>query len=936
MLHHLPKFALTGTGSLALLTLALTARPTEKQNVSVPAGFAVLQENCLRCHNADVKSGGIDFSTRQAALKSGALLSQQSEKSPILLQVKAGKMPPTGKLPDASIRALETWIRAGAVYPQAAVKQAEKPLWSFQPISRPTVPKTKYDKLAINPIDRFLFAEMVQQNLTPSAPADKRTLLRRVSIDLTGLRPTPQEIAAFLADKLPNAYEKVVDRLLASSAYGERWGRHWLDVVRFGESTGYEQNHVRSTAWHYRDYVIRAFNQDKPFADFVTEQLAGDVVGRGKPEIETGTGFLVAGIHDTVGIQTEEGTRQQRSNDLDDMVATTSAAFLGMTVACARCHDHKFDPIPQKDYYRMMAAFAGVKHGERPLGEPKEDTREEQENLRIKITQTTNKINALDGIARERLTKANEPDKARPAVNARRNEDTFAPVMAKFVRFTIAETRDGTEPCLDELQIFAQGTDGNIALASSGAKATASGLLPGYVVHQIPHLNDGKLGNDFSWISSKAGTGWAQIELPKVVAVNRVLWSRDGGELARFDDRLPMVYRIEISQDGKVWQTVSTDSDRALKGDYIHPNQLQAALTDAEKVQRKALVTERQKHKEALDDVTDGLMAYLGQFTTPDPIHLLNRGDVMLRGELVSPGGLTQLAKLPGELPLKASESESARRLALAKWITHADNPLTARVWVNRVWQYHFGSGIVATSSDFGRNGTPPTHPALLDYLAKDFQESGGKIKRLHKRLVMSYAYRQSNANNLKNAARDAGNRYLWRMPLRRMEAEAVRDSILQSSGKLDRRMGGAGYALFKYTVVNIGIYEPLDEYKPETWRRAVYQQTVRAVQDDLLGSLDLPECSLRAPKRDNTTTALQALSLLNGNFLTQQAGFFAERVKQTAGTDAKAQAVQAFRFAFGRTPNAVETQGAVQLIRTYGLPSLCRALLNANEFLYY
>lgn len=936
MLHPLIKITFTATGSLALLTLAMIARPIEKPQTSLPQGFTILQENCLRCHNANVKSGGIDFSTREAALKSGALLSKQSEKSSILLQVKAGKMPPTGKLPSNSINAIEKWLLAGAVYPESTVKTADKPLWSFQPISRPTVPKTKYDHLAINPIDRFLFAEMVKQNLTPSVPADKRTLLRRVSIDLTGLPPTPQEIAAFLTDKSPKAYEKVVDRLLASPAYGERWGRHWLDVVRFGESTGYEQNHVRPTAWHYRDWVIRAFNQDKPFAEFVTEQLAGDVVGKGKPEIETGTGFLVAGVHDTVGIQTEEGTRQQRSSDLDDMVATTSAAFLGMTVACARCHDHKFDPIPQKDYYRMMAAFAGVKHGERPLGEPDEDAREKQENLRIQITQLTNKINAMDGIARERLTKQNEPNAKRPAISARLNEDTFAPVMAKFVRFTILATRDNTEPCLDELQIFAQGNNGNLALASSGARATASSLLPGYAVHQIPHLNDGKLGNEFSWISKEAGTGWAQIELPKVFAVNRVLWSRDGSELARFDDRVPMSYRIEISLDGKAWQTVSTEAGRALKGDYIHPNQLQAVLTDAENAERKALLAERQKQKDALAKMTGGMMAYIGQFSTPDPIHLLNRGDVMQRGEIVPPGGLTKLAKLPGELPINENSSESERRLALAKWITHPDNPLTARVFVNRVWQYHFGSGIVATPSDFGRNGTPPTHPALLDYLAQNFQENGGKIKRLHKQLMMSYVYRQSNANNSQNAARDAGNRYLWRMPLRRMEAEAVRDSILQTSGKLDRRMGGAGFPLFKYTIVNIGIYEPLDEYKPETWRRAVYQQTVRAVQDDLLGSLDLPECSLRAPKRDNTTTALQALSLLNGNFLTQQAGFFAERVKQSAGTDANVQAAQAFRLAFGRTPNATETRGAVQLIRTYGLPALCRALLNANEFLYY
>ena len=922
-------------GSFALLTLAVIARPGEQPPVS-SEGFAVVKENCLRCHNGQVKSGGIDLSTKGAALQTGAINPKNSVLSRAWIQVKTGKMPPTGKLSDASIRAVEKWILAGAVYPQTSAKHAESPLWSFQPITKPQVPKTQYDALAKNAVDRFVFAEMVKQNITPSAPADKRTLLRRVSVDLTGLPPTAQEVVAFLADSSPNAYEKVVDRLLASPAYGERWGRHWLDVVRFGESTGYEQNHVRPTAWHYRDWVIRAFNEDKPFADFVTEQLAGDVVGRGNPNIETGTGFLVAGIHDTVGIQTEEGTRQQRSNDLDDMVATTSAAFLGMTVACARCHDHKFDPIPQKDYYRIMAAFAGVKHGERNLSELDDKTRDAQEALRIQITQATNRINAIDGTARERIAKQNGTERARPAVTSRRSEDTFAPTRAKFVRFTVLATSDGAESCLDELQIFAQGSEGNLALASNGAKATASSLLSGYVEHQISHLNDGRFGNEFSWISASKGTSWAQIELPRLYSVNRMVWSRDGSEIPRFDDRLPVAYRIELSLDGKQWQTASTEAGRAPKGDYIHPDRLLAVLTDAEKDQRKALIGERQKQKDALAKITSGTMAYIGQFGTPDPIYLLNRGDVMQRTELMEPAGLTRLAKLPGDLPLKPNASDAERRLALAHWITAPENPLAARVFVNRIWQHHFGVGIVATPSDFGRNGTPPTHPALLDYLAQDFGANGGKIKRLHKLLVTSYIYCQSNADNPKNSARDAGNLYLWRMSLRRMEAEAVRDSILQTSGKLDRRMGGAGYPLFKYKIVNVGIYDTLDEYTPETWRRSVYQQYVRAVQDDLLGSLDLPECSLRAPKRDNTTTALQALSLLNGNFVTQQAGFFAERVTQSAGADVNAQAAQAFRCAFGRTPTAKETQGAVQLIRAYGLPALCRALLNANEFLYY
>jgi len=855
-----------------------------------------------------------------------------------------------------------------AVLTAAALAEGNAPQeathWSLRPIKRPGVPTIQNPISKIqNPIDSFILAELRESGLELSAPADRRALIRQVTVDLTGLPPTPGEVESYLSDRSDRSYENLVDRLLASPAYGERWARHWLDVVRFGESTGYEQNHLRNNAWPYRDYVIRSLNEDKPYDRFVSEQLAGDVLGKGDPNIEPATGFLVAGVHDNVGIQEEEGTRQQRANDLDDMVATTGEAFLGVTVGCAKCHNHKFDPIPQMDYYRMAACFAGVRHGERSLGSEvlTESERAELASLPSKISAANNGVQEIELAAREVVLKSRGQKPApRAAVNARRNVDDFPPIEAKFVRFTILATRDASEPCLDELQVFGPDGSRNLALASNGARATTSSLLPGFAIHQIAHLNDGLFGNDESWISATKGSGWAQIELPKPETVRRVIWSRDADEIPRFDDRIPSAYRIEVSTDGFGWKTVSTEEGRAGSSDYVHPNALVAALTDDQTKKRAKLIAERDAlnaRKSALESAT---RAYIGQFSAPDSVYFLNRGDVMQRGEAVSPGALSRIPAISGPELVDAKLPESERRIALARWIIDPRNPLTARVIVNRLWHHHFGRGLVATPSDFGRMGVPPSHPELLDWLASelmspttdDRQPTTGNaiqnpkskiqnpvpwsLKRIHRLIVTSHTYRQSSKVTPEGQAKDAGNMLLWRAPLRRMEAEAVRDSVLAVSGKLDRRMGGPGFRLFKYRVVNVAIYEPLDEFGPETWRRGIYSQNARAVKDDVLCAFDCPESSQRFPRRESTTTALQALSLLNGAFVVQQSAFFAERVRKESGPNPKDQARRAFQFAFGRSPDSAESAAAESVIMTQGLPALCRALFNANEFLYY
>ncbi|HEY1628425.1 MAG TPA: DUF1549 domain-containing protein, partial [Tepidisphaeraceae bacterium] len=369
-----------------------------------------------------------------------------------------------------SIAVISLWTGSHGRIAHAATALEPSAEWAFQPVVHREIPITANPSWVLTPVDAFVLSRMQSHGLSPAVPASKRELLRRVTFDLSGLPPTWEETAAFIADNSPTAYEKVVDRLLASPRYGQRWGKHWLDVVRYGESNGYEQNHLRPNAWPYRDYVINAFNDDKPYDRFITEQLAGDVVAHGDRTIEPATGFLVAGVHDTVGIATVEGTRQQRASDLDDIVSTTSATFLGLTVGCARCHDHKFDPIPQRDYYRMIAIFAGVQHAERALSKERSPAeKRELDAITARLKQVTAGIATIDADAKAAAdiaqTKAAGADGAlRPAVSARQNIDDFPPVTARFVRLTILATNDGSEPCLDELEIFGPGSADNLAL----------------------------------------------------------------------------------------------------------------------------------------------------------------------------------------------------------------------------------------------------------------------------------------------------------------------------------------------------------------------------------------------------------------------------------------------------------------------------------------
>ncbi len=910
---------------------------------------AILVDQCVSCHGPTQKKGGLDLSRRATALKGGksgtAIVLGSPDASLLIDKVTAGEMPPKGALGPEQVAAVRAWIKAGATYASEPLspRRAGPDWWSLRPIRTVSPPErrrhpdhaTDPTDWVKTPIDAFILAGLKATGLAPAPAADPATLIRRVTFDLTGLPPSPEAVDAFVAavETDPRAFETLVDKLLASPQYGERWGRHWLDVVRFGESQGYETNLPRPGAWPYRDYVIRAFNRDTPFPQFALQQLAGD--GDTTDWLtQAATGFLVGGTHDIVGNQTIEGMLQQRADDLDDMITATGTTFLGLTIQCARCHDHKFDPIAQKDYYGFQAIFAGVNHAERELAAPdSEGRRREAAAIAAELAQIEQRLDA-----QEPLAKPDRDSPVRPVVNARRNVERFEPVKARMVRLTILATSDRTEPCLDEVEVYTTASAGrppahNVALASAGGKASASSEYPDAPIHKIAHLNDGRLGNGASWISRVPGKGIITVAWPAPVMIDRVVWARDRDEVYR--DRLATEYYVEVALEPGQWQVVASSLDRVRYNANLSAPKSANATDDAapEAARERAELTAHQaKLRARLSQLRATLKVYAGTFSQPGPTHVLVRGDPTRKGPEVGPA---TVAALGPRLVLDASTPELERRSALAQWLADPANPLPARVMVNRVWHYHFGRGIVATPSDFGFNGAPPSHPELLDWLASTYIAGGWRLKPIHRLIVTSAAYRQSSRLDLKALAIDRDNRLLWRMMPRRLEAESLRDAILATSGRLDTRMGGPGYNIWEPNTNYVAVYKPRVELGPDAFRRMVYQFKPRSQPDPTFSAFDCPDAALVAPRRNVSTTAVQALNLLNSRFVIQQATYFAQRLEAEAGPDPGRQVERGFRLAFGRGPSVAERNAAVALIGAHGSAAFCRALYNANEFVY-
>ena len=918
---------------LAALPLVRAADSIPPPRPVVAADFdrdiqPILRKHCLACHGPDRQRGGLRLDRAAGAPAGGdsgaAIVPGNPGRSPLLIRMAsndpAERMPPKGdRLTAAEIATLTRWVEKGAKWPAAAAADTAPDHWAFESVVRPPLPRTL--AAARNPIDAFVLARLEAAGLTHSPEADRRTLIRRLKFDLLGLPPTPEEVDAFEADRSPDAYEKLVERYLASPHFGERWAQHWLDVVRFAESHGFEMNWERPAAWPYRDYVIKSFNNDKPFDRFAREQLAGDVLGA-----DEATGFLVAGAWDQVKSPDPVLTAQQRADELHDVIGTTGSAFLGLTVGCARCHNHKFDPVSQADYYRVKAVFAGVQHGERPWKQA--DRSAELTAVRAGLSKTEAALARLEPLADP---KANTP--RRTAVNSRLNIDRFASVKAHAVRFVVSAANQ-YEPCLDELEFF---TPDGTRIDCAGVKLRSSGDYPGAAIHKLEHLTDGRHGNSRSWISNEVGRGWTEVEFIQPVELGRIAWGRD--REGKYTDRTPTHYRIDVWTTEYRWETVASSADRLPFGTAAEYPQ---ALSPADRDVWTRLAGTRAELERKLADLERAGTAYAGRFTSPEPTFRLHRGDPTQPREAVGAG---VLASVGPKLDIPANVPEPRRRLAFARWITDPAHPLTARVIANRLWQYHFGTGVVDTPSDFGKNGGKPSHPELLDWLASELVKPtatrGGpgatpwSLKHIHRLIVTSATYRQASASHPAGTARDAQARLLWRYPPRRLEAEAIRDSILFVSGKLDTKGGGPGFSAFEPNTNYVRVYKPKESFGTADFRRMVYMHKTRMQADGTFGAFDCPDGGQVAPRRNASTTPLQALNLLNSPFVLEQAGFFAERVEREAGEGVADRVERVFRLAFQRPPTRTELAAAVKLVEAHGLPALCRAVLNANEFLY-
>jgi len=891
----------------------------------------ILQKHCYACHAAEKQKSGYRLDVKAAVFHGGELYGPsvkpgQPQESPLFQFIADPnadlQMPPEGeRLAAAEIDTLKRWIDAGAIWPDGVdlvTLEDRTDHWSFKPLLEPELPAVRQTDWPRNGLDHFILARLEAAGLSPAVEADRVMWLRRVYFDLIGLPPTPEQVAAFVSDSSPEAYARVVDELLQSPRYGERWAQHWLDVVRYADTHGFEVNTERPNAWPYRDYVIRAMNDDVPYDRFLREQIIGDGLGA-----DAATGFLVTAsvlLPGQIG-KDEPSKRLARQDSLDEIVVNVSQTFLGLSVGCARCHDHKFDPVSQREYYAMQALVAGVEYEERVP-----DTAEVQA-LRAAASEAKTRLAKIDSLLTQYVPLAGN-GVSRPMINARLNVDRFMPIEAQRLRFTILATNN-LEPCLDELEVF--NTSGeNIALASRGAKVTSSGDNVSPNRHELRFLNDGEYGNSRSWMSNEMGRGWVVVDFMEPQIITRVLWGRDRQQ--KFTDRLAIDYRIEVGLPDGSWHPVASAEDRQK---FEANAKVQAVtslegLSPAEQAEAAPLLNERQQLEQQIQAADNVPRYFAGQFRPPDEIHLLLRGDPEQPKEQVIPGVLSVLGAV--HLPIESTDRE--RRQALADWIADERNPLTARVMVNRIWQGHFGTGLVETASDFGRSGLPPSHPELLDWLAREFIQSGWSMKALHRQIVLSATYQQSSAYHFEAVQQDADCRLLWRFPSRRLDAEVLRDSMLATSGQLDLTMYGRGFDLFNQRGGLSG-FTPVEHFSGAGLRRMIYAHKVRRERDAVFGAFDCPDAGQSTAKRRESTTPLQALNLLNSGFTLDCAMSLATRLEREAGADRSAQVQRAFQIVLNRDPEPLELGEMLPIIQEHGLPTLCRALYNSNEALF-
>ncbi len=887
--------SLAGFGPALLCLLSIFAVPLTSPAADILFSKEVrpiLEQKCLECHGTDTPMSNLDLRTRQGMLKGGvrgaAVIPGDSSESRVYLQISGTEgpvMPMGGALSDDEILTLKDWINQGAKWDvdrigegaqsakAADTKTREKAgkisaedrnWWAFQQPLRHAKPKVADKRWNRSPVDAFIKAKLDEEGLVPAPRAGKRTLIRRAYLDLLGLLPPPSEVEAFVNDKSRNAFKNLVDRLLESPRYGERWGRHWLDVARYADSGGYEHDYDYPYAWRYRDYVIQALNDDKPYDQFIREQLAGDELDEVTFETLIATGFNRVAA--TVGFR-EKDNPQYRYTYLDDMIGTTSRAFMGLTVNCARCHDHKFDPILQTDYYQMMATFFSFVNYDYPLASP-----EEVAAYEARKSEVQGKIDPL----KARISEIETPYK--DTAFEKRLKD-FPEEIQIAVHTPEAERTPGQKLLAEQV------------ITLRARPADVEELLPAADKEEVAKLK----------------TGIAELEKQMPEELPRAMGISDGD------------YRF--APDGRGDEKLPGKGDRQDFG------------------------------------VTEGsFLPVAGKPYVPPPAFLLPGGDYRTKGEEVQPGFVTVLARgdEPTEIPPSSGRISSGRRRALAEWIASQDHPLTARVMANRIWHFHFGRGIVTTPSNFGRTGQPPVYPKLLDWLATEFVRRGWSIKAMHRLIMNTESYQMASSfPHEANQQADPAGKFLWRFPQRRLEAETIRDVVLNASGNLNFEMGGKPFFPPIPKSVRLSFKNgawTLTEEGPDVWRRSIYSYWKRGLKYPMFEVFDQPDSNVTCERRASTTVPTQALTMLNNGFFLLQAKHFAGRVAGKAGEDEKARVSAAYEIALSRPPSAKELDMNLSFLasqRRYhegqnsaapelaALVDLCDVVLNLSEFIY-
>lgn len=956
----------------------------------------IFQQHCFSCHNDHHSEGDFSIQSREGFQASGYVEPGAPDGSYLLDLVRHSNDDPAQMPQDAAplsvqqYQTLATWIEEGAAWPPG-FKVSEPVVsdfqwWSLQPLERPVVPQVTANantdaqsQQAIHPVDAFLQSAWQDKGLTPNPPAAPAQLIRRLCYDLTGLPPAAEEIQRFVADPSPEVYQQLVDHYLASPRYGERWGRHWLDLVRYADTCGYDKDKLRPNAWPYRDYVIRSFNEDKPYTRFVKEQLAGDVFFPETVDGIVGLGFIAAGPWDFIGhVEVPESKldgKEARNLDRDEMVSATFNVFSSTTVQCARCHNHKFDPITQEHYYDLQAVFAGVDRADRPFDPSSEASqlRKERLNLLADLEQQLEEcdrrfLGALGPDFQQwqqeynQLRDSVKPEQLTPAygyhselVGQKDSEkwfelrwqnpvdirqvilhpcyDDFAGIGAGFgfpekwkldIRDTEQQARTvATSTSLQQGQVLP------LQLSVSADRTTALRLTATELAHR---QNDYHLSLAEIVVLDSAGKNVAP--LAEVAALDSIEAPPRWGRQNLTDGAFP-IYSEEKSSRLETLLLQLQDAKKKAGGQYLQEKQRLRSLEAKAREQIAALPPRAMVYAATSKFQPNGNFQPTGG--TPRPVYRLNRGQVSQPGELAAPGTIPLRPDLPTQFSLKDPNNESSRRAALATWIVDRENPLTWRSIVNRLWLHHFGQGLVATPNDFGRMGQMPSHPELLDWLACEFRDGGQSMKQLHRLLVTSQAYQRSSADNPACREIDQDNQFYWRMNRRRLSAEELRDSMLQVAGVLNLKMGGPGYYLFELEKpehsphYQYHLFDPAD---PETHRRTIYRFVVRSQPDPLMATFDCADSSQSVPQRDQTLTALQALSLMNNRFVLMASQKFRESLENQSD-ELESQIARGFKEITGRDATAAEQEALVAYGQKHGLENACRVLFNLNEFVF-